>query len=169
MNNEKDIKQPFLTQMQGNWNPHQPFLPMLFALTQGNMSDYDAAEKMNIETSNYLMQQNPLYQLPAPMVQPHDLSQFPGVPAPQAQAFRTDPFLPPHLDPALYRQTSTPTPPANNFSGFAMHGNYTAHSTPVQRSGSGSQMPGLPSGPSLLINVSADTQSVMGDDQVPNL
>jgi hypothetical protein len=139
---------------------------MFFDLTHGNMTDYEAAEKMYNETSNYLMQQqNPSYRLPAPMVQPHELSQFTGGPAPQAQAFN------PNLDPTLplYRPTSTPTPPdTNNFSGFAMHGNYAAQPTPVQRSGSGSQMPGLPSGPSLQINVSADTQSAMGDDQVPN-
>jgi len=169
---DKDIKQPFSIQEQATWSQQEDLLPKLFAFTRASgLPDYEVALKMHGETRSYLEQNQESY-IPAPMVQPGQLTSFP---APQSQYTPTEALMAPqpaYLDPSLVLTAprSTPTPRStNNYFAFAMPGNYYAQPDALQHhGGSNSHMPELPSGPSLQVNVSSDSQnSMFGDDQ-PN-
>jgi hypothetical protein len=168
---DEDIKQPLPIQEQGTWSQQEDFLPKLLAFTRASgLPDDEVVLKMHWEILSYLEQNQEAY-IPAPMVQPEQPT---SLPAPQSQFISTDALLAPqpYLDPRLVLAAprSTPTPQStNNYSVFAMPVNYYPQPDAFENlGGSSSHVPGLPSGPSLQVNVSSDSQnSMFGDDQVP--
>lgn len=172
---QKDIKQPPPVQEEASWSQEDDFLPRFFEFTRAcRMTDDDAAFKLYWEVCAYL-EQNPRSLIPAPMVQPEQSNSFP--PAPQAQFGLPEELMPPqptYLDPNLLFTTprSTPTPRVTNtYSAFGASGYYPQPESLQGPGGSNNQMPGLPSGPSLQINVSSTVSqnSVIDVDQVPTI